>query len=375
MYPRDFADKAHLEGRAIVPQGDEFVIVAHAEAVAAANDPGRFSSRVSAHLQIPNGLDGKAHAAARALVDSYLAPGRVETFVPHFHAAADQAVGDALSDGAVTDIGALARLYAVLAMQGWLQWPEHLTQRLLDWIQDNDRARVSGDRQWTKRVAEEFDAIIRIAVAEAPVGSETHLLATGHGLSHEEVVSILRNWTAGDLGSMARCIEVIAVAFANTSKLQERVRTILNPRQHSVPQEAARREFVAIADEILRIDNPFVSNRRVTTCPVDIGNTHIPQGTRVHIHWTGANRDPKVFDGFDPAGNAEANLVWGTGPHYCPGKALSMAEMQAFWAVALERCEVVAADEDGVKLEGVRSANGGWEKAPVRLVKRQTGAK
>ena len=52
-----------------------------------------------------------------------------------------------------------------------------------------------------------------------------------------------------------------------------------------------------------------------------------------------------------------------------------MAEMQAFWAVALERCEVVAADEDGVKLEGVRSANGGWEKAPVRLVKRQTGAK
>ena len=230
MYPRDFADKAHLEGRAIVPQGDEFVIVAHAEAVAAANDPGRFSSRVSAHLQIPNGLDGKAHAEARALVDSYLAPGRVETFVPQFHAAADQVVGDALSDGAVTDIGALARLYAVVAMQGWLQWPEHLTQRLLDWIQDNDRARVSGDRQWTKRVAEEFDAIIRIAVAEAPVGSETHLLATGHGLSHEEVVSILRNWTAGDLGSMARCIEVIAVAFANTSKLQERVRTILNPR-------------------------------------------------------------------------------------------------------------------------------------------------
>ena len=88
-------------------------------------------------------------------------------------------MGDALSDGAVTDIGALARLYAVLAMQGWLQWPEHLTQRLLDWIQDNDRARVS-DRQWTKR-GEEFDAIIRITVR--PCWVETHLLATGHGLS------------------------------------------------------------------------------------------------------------------------------------------------------------------------------------------------
>lgn len=368
MHPRDFADKAHLEGRAIVPQGDEFVIVAHAEAVAAANDPGRFSSRVSAHLQIPNGLDGKAHAEARALVDSYLAPGRVETFVPQFHAAADQVVGDALSDGAVTDIGALARLYAVLAMQGWLQWPEHLTQRLLDWIQDNDRARVSGDRQWTKRVAEEFDAIIRIAVAEAPVGSETHLLATGHGLSHEEVVSILRNWTAGDLGSMARCIEVIAVAFANAPELQDRVRVILKPGEHG-----GQREFEAIADEILRIDNPFVSNRRVTTCPVDIGQTHIPQGTRVHIHWTGANRDPKVFEGFDPQGHAKDNLVWGTGPHCCPGKALSMAELRAFWTEALARCEVVAVNEAGAKLEGVRSANGGWERSPARLVRRKPG--
>src|SRR5690625_2775663 len=201
-------------------------------------------------------------------------------------------------------------------MQGWLKWPDHLTQRLLDWIQDNDRARVSGDRQWTKRVAEEFDAIIRIAVAEAPVGSETHLLATGHGLSHEEVVSILRNWTAGDLGSMARRIEVIAVAFANTSKLQERVRTILNPRQHSVAQEGARRVFVASGDDTSRTDSPFVSNRRVTTCPVAIGSTRTPQGTRVHSHWRGANRDPKVCDGFDPAGNAEATLVWGTGPHY-----------------------------------------------------------
>src|SRR5699024_1713855 len=141
--------------------------------------------------------------------------------------------------------------YVYVSCQCLLQWPDHLTQRLLDWIQDNDRARVSGDRQWTKRVAEEFDAIIRFAVGGGPVGSETHLLATGHGLSHEEVVSILRNRTAGDLGSMARCIEVIAVAFANTSKLQERVRTILNPRQHSVPQEAARREFVAIAEEML----------------------------------------------------------------------------------------------------------------------------
>ncbi|PQM74418.1 cytochrome P450 [Corynebacterium sp. J010B-136] len=368
MDPREFADKALDAGKSVVVSGDEYIVVSHAEAVAVAHDPERFSSRVSAHLQIPNGLDGHEHATARALVDSYLASERVSRFLPQFHAAAQQVLDGASAPVGATDIGELARLYAVRAMQGWLQWPEHLTQRLLDWIQDNDRARVSGDRQWTKRVAEEFDAIIRIAVAEAPEGSETHLLATGHGLSHEEVVSILRNWTAGDLGSMARCIEVIAVAFANAPELQDRVRVILKPGEHG-----GQREFEAIADEILRNDNPFVSNRRVTTCPVDFGQTHIPQGTRVHIHWTGANRDPKVFEGFDPQGHAKDNLVWGTGPHYCPGKALSMAELRAFWTEALARCEVVAVDEDGARLEGVRSANGGWERSPARLVRRKTG--
>src|SRR5699024_2812276 len=134
---------------------------------------------------------------------------------------------------------------------------------------------------------------------------ETHLLATGHGLSHEEVVSILRNWTAGDLGSMARCIEVIAVAFANAPELQERVRVILKPGEHG-----GQREFEAIADEILRIDNPFVSNRRVTTCPFDIVQRYSPWGTCVHIHWTGANCSPKVFEVFDCQGHAEDNLVW-----------------------------------------------------------------
>ena len=60
---------AHEDGR--------WVILRHAEVVAAATDPGTFSSRVTARQSIPNTLDGAEHAAYRAVVDRYLTDERV----------------------------------------------------------------------------------------------------------------------------------------------------------------------------------------------------------------------------------------------------------------------------------------------------------
>lgn len=60
---------AHEDGR--------WVILRHAEVVAAATDPGTFSSRVTARQAIPNTLDGDDHAAYRAVVDRYLTDERV----------------------------------------------------------------------------------------------------------------------------------------------------------------------------------------------------------------------------------------------------------------------------------------------------------
>jgi beta-N-acetylhexosaminidase len=56
-------------------------------------------------------------------------------------------------------------------------------------------------------------------------------------------------------------------------------------------------------EETLRIDDPFVSNRRRTTREVELGGQRIPAGSRVLLNWTAANRDPAVFvdpDRYDP---------------------------------------------------------------------------
>jgi Cytochrome P450 len=85
-----------------------------------------------------------------------------------------------------------------------------------------------------------------------------------------------------------------------------------------------------VIDEVLRLDDPFVTNRRVTTCPVDLGGIQLPEGARVKLHWTSANRDKALFDAeaFDPAGHAADNLVYGIGKHACPGRLLATIELR-----------------------------------------------
>ncbi len=53
----------------------------HAEVLRVALDHATFSSDVSSHLQVPNGMDPPAHTAYRAIVDRYYTPDVVGAFV------------------------------------------------------------------------------------------------------------------------------------------------------------------------------------------------------------------------------------------------------------------------------------------------------
>jgi cytochrome P450 len=183
----------------------------------------------------------------------------------------------------------------------------------------------------------------------------------GRPLTDAEVVSILRNWTAGDLGSLAASLGVLVHRLAT------------HPDRQDVTRErAARGDHAAIEaaiEEVLRIDDPFVSNRRRTTCDVELGGRTIPAGDRVILSWTAANRDPRVFgdpDEFRPEENAEANLVFGTGPHVCPGRALTLMELRVAVVELLARTErLLPAPEEAPVRE--RPPVGGWAHVPVVL--------
>jgi cytochrome P450 len=176
-------------------------------------------------------LDGAEHAAYRTVVNRYLTASAVVAQELQCRAQA-AAIVDALPRTSTVDaIAEFGTPFAVRTQATWLGWPADIEEELVVWMADNFAATRSGDRARTAEVAARFDALVghqvrvrREAGGAAPRDVTTRLLhETVHGrpLTDEEVVSILRNWTAGDLGSLAACLGVMVHRLATNPDRQD----------------------------------------------------------------------------------------------------------------------------------------------------------
>src|SRR5699024_10137962 len=220
---------------------------------------------------------------------------------PMFTQVAEQVVAGAIDRGGAADAVGLGAQFAVRASSGWLGWPESLEAELLDWVRANWEATRSGEFARTAAVAAWYNAIIAALLntrRNTPTDDVTSELMNdaflGRALTEEEITSILRNWTGGDLGSMALCVGVVLAYLADHPDLQHQLRS----------QEVTTARWHRVIDEILRLDDPFVANRRVATRDVMLDGEQISAGERLHLNWTAANLDPAVFDRFAPEAHA-----------------------------------------------------------------------
>src|SRR5690606_37949137 len=175
----------------------------------------RFSNAVSRHLHVPNGVDGAGHAAWREALDGFFTVRALAAFHGEFRRVAAELVASLPRGVAVDAVSQVGVRFAVRAQSAWLGWPAALEEHLVDWVAENHAATRSGDRAWTGRVAEAFDDLVRSvleprrrAARAGEAGDVTTALmrtrVDGRPLSDAELVSVLRNWTGGDLGSIAQ---------------------------------------------------------------------------------------------------------------------------------------------------------------------------
>ena len=102
------------------PHG-RLVVSSHAGVLRVAHDPETFSNAVSRHLQIPNGLDGAEHDAARRTLAPFFHPPALDALEPRLGAIATGIVASFGTDAfdAVDDLGVT---FAVRAQSAWLGW-------------------------------------------------------------------------------------------------------------------------------------------------------------------------------------------------------------------------------------------------------------
>lgn len=345
----------------------EWSVFRHQDVVTVLSDPDTFSSQTSERRVVPNGMDPPEHTAYRRAIEPYFTADRMAAFEPVCQAIASSLL-KTLSDGDTLEcIEAYALPFAVKCQCAFLGWPEHLETQLREWMRKNQEATLAGHRTDLAAVADEFKAHVQnLLRTRRDSGSEdcsdvtAQLMRTrvnGAPLTDDELTSILRNWTAGEVGSLASAVGIILHHLASDEALQQRVRS----EPALVP---------TAIDEILRISGPLVLNKRVAKRDVQLGARSIRAGERVTVMWIAANRDEQVFEHAaqvrlerDP----RDNLLYGAGIHVCPGAPLARLELRVAVAAILQRTRQIELLPDSPPKTAVFPSNG-FTTLPLRCV-------
>ena len=317
-------------------------VLTHSDVRSVIEDHETFSNAAGSHLSVPNGIDPPEHGIFREVIEPYFKADRLRDFEPTCRQIAQGIISRITPNTSLDVVSKIAKPFALHIQSAFLGWPESLTGTLGEWLEANQQAIVNNDRATLKQKADEFEALIheqlyvrrksdatkddntlRLIREEVTVNDETRRL------HEEEIVSILRNWTAGEVGTIAAAIGSIFYFFAQNPDIADKLRN----NQLNIDDAI---------DEILRIDPPLISNRRRATKDTEISGCPIKQGEKVTVLWASANRDKSVFgdpDAFNPQQNKAHNLLYGRGIHICPGAPLARMELRILTEELLKHFE------------------------------------
>jgi cytochrome P450 len=296
----------------------------HADVIAVTGDPVTFSS-ATRRLAIPNGMDPPDHTVYRDALGRFFSAARLDSFEPVARRIARNVVAPLAGRPQVDAIGDFVDPFAHQALCAFMGWPVEDWNRISDWTHGNLEAAFRRDRDAGARLAAEFAAYVT-EILGARRGSEpqadpmsqlVHTTVRDAPLTDEQIVSLLRTWTAGH-GTVAAALGNVIRYLAEDDQLQARLRS-----EPHLLGDAIR--------EIVRVDDPLVSNARTVTREVELGGQTIGAGERISLMWVAANRDPAAFVGaerVDIDRPARGDLVFGAGIHRCLGEPLALLELR-----------------------------------------------
>jgi cytochrome P450 len=304
----------------------QWSVFRHADVLRVLHDPATFSNAVSAHVSVPNGMDPPQHTAWRRLIEPYFGADVLAAYEPACRAIAQDLVRELPARGDVEWMDAFARRCALRMLCAFMGWPATLQAPLQHWAQRQQAATLAQDRAALAALAVEFDGHIRAQLtirkaADAGADLTSRLLREridGRPLDEAHLVSIVRNWTVGELSTMAASFGILAGYLATHPALQQALR-------------AQPGRLPAAIEEILRMDPPLIANRRVVRRATELGGRALAAGDKLSLIWASANRDEAVFgdpDEFRPGRDPQASLLWGAGIHVCPGAPLARLQMR-----------------------------------------------
>ena len=289
--------------------------------------------------QLP-ALDPPEHTRHRALLRRLFTPNRLRENEAFMRALAESLIDELAARPEVEFCGAYANPFTMLVIADLLGVPKEDHDTLVGWLQgDGERKNLAGSTEagaaggevlarlypWFTRYVEERraaptdDAMARLANVRFPDDTLPEV---------EDVVRL--------------AVILFAAGQETTARLLATGMRILGEQPAIADRLRARPEGIPIfVEECLRFESPIKGTFRLALCDVKVGETVVPAGSILMAMNAAANRDPRAFedgDRFDlERKNANRNVAFGHGEHFCPGASLARAEARISFERLLAR--------------------------------------
>jgi len=282
---------------------------------------------------------GTSHAELRSLVRQFFAPAKISAVLPLIRELASDAaelVKQDLDAGDEADLVALvthdlpARVLIALLHLEDIDLPT-----LKRWSSDSLElfwGNPDAERQRELAVqAAAFYSWLRDRITSAdPLGSSlfsvlaAHRTADGCALRVQESIGICYFLLVAGQETTTQFLSTVLRKLIGQPELWRRL-----SKAGAFPDELIASECV---EEVLRLETPVVTWRRITTDEVLLGDQVLPAGAQVLLMLAGSGSDPDVFqdpERFLPGRDAaRQHLAFGFGRHYCLGATLARMEAQ-----------------------------------------------
>ena len=307
--------------------------------------------------------DPPEHSALRAVLSDKLAPRGLAATREQISRYAHQLVAEMVARGTFDGVVDVARVYPVNVVGDLVGLPMEGRENL----QPGADATFAGFGPFNEYVMEHLPQLIAYTDWMGTMADRSKLTPGGWG---EAVMDAVDDGRLTQLAAI-KTLSAYLVAGMDTTvnAIGSLLRLLADRPDVWAALKADGRLAPPVFEEILRLETPVIGFFRVATRDTTIGESVIPAGAKVLLHWEAANRDPVKYpdpDTFDISRNPVDHLAFGWGPHACTGQGL--ARMEAAALLEALAAQVGALELAGEPVLGRNPVLRGYESVPLRVL-------
>lgn len=307
--------------------------------------------------------DPPNHSRARGVVDKVLTPKTVRGLQKHFQEAAHEIVEGLVNKGEFDGVAELAAAFPLRVFPDWIGLPKEGRENLLPYGNMVFNTFGPMNSLYEEAVQKGQAAAAWIQEQSRPgnpvkgsFADQLHEAAAEAGYDEEEQARLFRSFLTAGVDTTVHGIGAALHLLATEPEQFEKLKS--NPK-------LARSAF----EETVRFVAPVQTFFRTVNEDTELSGVELPEGSKVLMFLSGANRDPRQWenpDTFDIERRAAGHVGFGYGIHACVGQMIARLEAQCvLTAVADKVASMRLTGEPKLKLNNTLR---GWEYLPMEFI-------